>query len=540
MRVKLSLRLDDHLLSLPDLRERIRRNRADAESLHALGLLLAARGEYRRSFIYHRAAAGCRPNDATYVYGAGGAALAVGRAGDAASFLDRALGIEPANAQAWQKRGELYLDHFDKPDDALRCYVKAIALAPDDRDHYKSAARCVLNGQGATGAIAHLRAAIPAGMDPWNADRGVALAFAEVGDYEAAAPILCDIVRQCPGDHTSMRVLAELHTGLHDWNAAQSWYERAIAGGKDPLAAIGYLLHWSRLGDFERARHFYRSYMQDAAFDNILMPARRRWGGHNLQGKTLRLVVGDIYFGDALHFARFARIAKEYGAKVILQAPKRLRSLLLTVEGVDAVIAPHDRTPPTDYDAQAFWTMYALPIPVADMIGRVPYLKPPVDLLPGWRARIAPSSGLNIGIAWRGSAFRIRDRFGSRSMRLENLRPLSNLPGVTLYSLQCGEGRTELLKANPSFPAIDLAPDFPNTAAAIEALDLIVTVDTSIAHLAGALGKRTFLMLPYDACFRWMVNRDDTPWYPSVRLFRQTRPGEWSDVVNAVARALQP
>jgi hypothetical protein len=104
--------------------------------------------------------------------------------------------------------------------------------------------------------------------------------------------------------------------------------------------------------------------------------------------------------------------------------------------------------------------------------------------------------------------------------------------------LQTGEGRAELRNANPPFPAIDLAHDFPNTAAAIESLDLVVTIDTSIAHLAGALGKRTFLMLPYNACFRWMVNRDDTDWYPGMKLFRQTRPGVWSDVVDAVAREL--
>ena len=124
-------------------------------------------------------------------------------------------------------------------------------------------------------------------------------------------------------------------------------------------------------------------------------------------------------------------------------------------------------------------------------------------------------------------------------MCLEELRPLAAVPGVSLYSLQCGEGRTELQNAEPGFPAVDLAPDFPNTAAAIDALDLVVTIDTSIAHLAGALGKRTFLMLPYDACFRWMVDREDTPWYPSLRLFRQTTPGQWSDVVSGVVRALR-
>jgi hypothetical protein len=372
-----------------------------------------------------------------------------------------------------------------------------------------------------------------------HADRGLALAFADAGYYEDAVPILCGILRRQPDDQTSMRVLAELYTGLRDWHAAQSWYERAITAGDDPMAALGYVLHWSRLGDFERARQFYHSRTWGAAFDRFLRPAARRWQGQDIRGKTLRLIAGDIYFGDALQYGRFARAAKDAGAKVILQAPKRLRSLLRTIEGVDSVMAPHDPVPAADYETSAFWMLYALTIPVSDMIGRQPYLRAPAALRTEWEKRITPTSGINAGIAWRGSPYRIRDRFGSRSMRLEELRGLAVIPGLTIYSLQYGPGRTELLNADPPFPAIDLAPDFPNTAAAIEALDLIVTVDTSIAHLAGALGKRTFLMLPYDACFRWMVNRDDTPWYPSVRLFRQTKPGDWSDVVTAVARALQ-
>jgi hypothetical protein len=182
--------------------------------------------------------------------------------------------------------------------------------------------------------------------------------------------------------------------------------------------------------------------------------------------------------------------------------------------------------------------MFALDIPMAEMIGKAPYLQAPGDLRAEWGKRIPKTPGTNVGIVWRGSPYLIRDGFGKRSMPLEDLRSLASIPQVTLYSLQCGEGRAELWNANPPFPAIDLAPDLPNTAAAIEALDLVVTIDTSIAHLAGALGKRTFLMLPYKACFRWMVNRDDTPWYPATQLFRQTRPGVWSDVVSAVARAL--
>ena len=525
--------------SLPDLRERIRRNRGDAESLHILGLMLAARGEYGRSFICHRTAATRCPEDAKYLYHSGNTALTLGRPDAAAWYLDKALSIDPGHSEAWQTRGRLYVDHFNLPDSALRSYVKAIALTPEDPGNYQSAARCVLRSHGRGAALALLRDAIPARLHSLDVDRGLAAALVEGGHYEDAASILRDILRQRPGDLVSMRFLGEVYTGLHDWQAAQSWYERAISAGDEWLAVVGYVIHWSRLGDFDRARQVYRSHDLGARSNGLPGSGLRRWHGQHIQGKTLRLIGGDRYFGDPLQYSRFAREAKEAGARVILQVPKRLRSLLSTIPGVDSVVAPHDPIPPLDYEAVAFWLLWDLSVPVAE-IGRGPYLCAPADLCALWKKRIPPTAGINVGVVWRGSRNLLDDRFRNRSMRLEELRPLAAVPGVTLYSLQCGEGRTELLEAKPPFPAVDLAPDFPNTAAAIEALDLVVTIDTSIAHLAGALGKHTFLMLPYNPCFRWMVNRDDTPWYPATRLFRQTIPGQWSDVVTAVARALEP
>jgi tetratricopeptide (TPR) repeat protein len=527
--------------TLPDLRERIRRNRGDADSLHTLGTMLAARGEFRRSFICHRAAAASRPGSAKYLYHSGSAALTLGRAGDAAWYLEKALSIDPGHAETWQARGQLYADHFKLPDEALRSCVRAIQLAPDDLLNYQFAARCVLNGDGHGAAVKRLRDAMPACPDPLNVDRGLALALVETGRYEDAVPVLCDILRERPGDQMSMRVLADVCTCQRDWRGAQSWYERAMAAGKDTLTVVGYVLHLTRLGDFDQARRLYHFHELGAPIGIPAGSVVRRWQGQDIRGKTLRLIGGDRYFGDPLQYVRFAREAKEAGAHVVLQAPKRLRSLLRAVAGVDLVVAPHDPTPPLDFEAVAFWLFWELSVPVEEMIRREPYLQAPADLRAQWRKRIAPNTaGINIGIVWRGSTHLRYDRFRNRSMRIENLRPLAAIPGVTLYSLQCGEGRAELLDTNPPFPAIDLAPDFPNTAAAIEALDLVVTVDTSIAHLAGGLGKRTFLMLPYHPDFRWMADRDDTPWYPAMRLFRQARPGEWSDVVTAVARALQP
>jgi tetratricopeptide (TPR) repeat protein len=534
--------LDDLIEDLPVLRERIRRNRSDAESLHTLGVMLTTRGEYRRSFICHRAAAVSCPENANYLYHAGSAALAIGWTDDAVWYLDKALNINPDCVAAWQTRGQLYLEDLNEPDEALRSYIRAIELAPMDPANYQHAARSVLNrdGHGTTASAARIRDAMPPGVDALNTALGLALALVDAGCYECAVPILDGVVRQRPDDRTSMRVLAEISTALRDWRAAQAWYERTLAAGNDTVAMVGYVLHWSRLGDFERARRLYRSHPLGAPIQNPVGPGVCRWQRQDIRGKTLRLIAGDRFFGDPLQYSRFARVAKEAGARVILQGPKRLRSLLRTIPGVDSVVAPHDPIPAVDYEAAAFWLLWELSVPVSAMIGKTPYLQAPADLRAKWKKRIAATPGINVGIVWKGSPYLIHDRFRNRSMSIEDLRPLATIPGVKLHSLQCGEGRSELSNANPPFSAVDLAPDFLNTAAAIEALDLVVTIDTSIAHLAGGLGKRTFLMLPYSACFRWMEDRDDTPWYPAMRLFRQSRPGEWSDVVAAVVRELMP
>jgi tetratricopeptide (TPR) repeat protein len=525
------------LLSGEALREFIGRHRRDAESLHNRGVLFANHGEYRRSFTCHRAAANIRPEDSTYLYSAGAAALAAGLWRDAASFLDTALRIDPHHAAAWQKRGEVYLE-ARKTEAALRSFCRAIELAPGNSENYQAAARCILSGHDAAGALKRLREVLPPTADPLHAERGVAMALADQGDYANAIPLLSGAVRQSPDDYTSMRILAELHTGLRERSTAEFWYQRAIAGN-DFHSLVGWILHWSRVGDFDRGREIYRSRIKGIEFDVALGSPARRWEGQDIRSKTLHLIAGDIYLGDAVQYARFARVAKEAGATVILQVPRRLRFLLRTIEGVDAVTEPHDPAPAADYQAHAFWLMYALTVPTEQMIGHGSYLAPPVDVHSDWQDRIPRAHHLNVGLAWRGSGWRMRDRLGRRSMDLEDLRPLSAVSRARLFSLQYGAGRTELLQANPSFPAEDLAPDLRNICAVMERLDVVVTIDTFIAHLAGALGKRTFLMLPYDPCFRWMMDRDDTPWYRSVRLFRQSQPGAWADVVAAVAQALQ-
>jgi len=528
----------DRSTSLQELRAAIGRGGNDASALDALGVVLTERGEYRRGVVCLRAAVALRRDDARLLHHLASALLGCGGAEEGVVHLERALQIEPNRLESWELLGTIYLDHLNRPADAFRSFRQALTLAPGEIWNYKFAARCRLNNLAAQEAIASLQVSLP-GTDPLNQRRGVALALAHLGRYEEAVLVFEEILCRHPQDPLSLHVLARIYAGLHDLSAAGRCFERAISSDKgDRDVLLGYVLHLSRLGDFEGARHFYRSRLREMPPHFGLKPIPCIWEGQEVRGKTLLLIAGNIYFGEAFQFVRFARVAKRAGATVIVQGPKGVCSLLHTVPGVDLALVYHDRTPPFDYGAAAISLLFSLQVPLEEVLNGSPYIEAPASLRAEWRTRVRATPGLNVGIVWRGSNYNSCNRYGCRSMALGELRPLTRIPGVNLYSLQCGAGREELGQANPAFPAIDLVRDFPNAAAAISELDLVVTIDTSIAHLAGALGKRTYVMLPYDACFRWMMDRTDTPWYPSLQLFRQARPGQWSDVVATVAHGV--
>jgi tetratricopeptide (TPR) repeat protein len=521
--------------SLPELRAAVRLDPNNAAALDALGTALTSRGEYRRGVVFLRAAVKRCPGNAAYSHHLASALLGCGKEEETAWWLERAVELDPARLESWQLLGATYRDRLNRAEDAFRCYRHVIQLDRGDILNYQEAVRCRLNGCDPRTVITRLRELLP-DADALQIRRGTGRALIETGRYEEALALCHDMVLEFSNDAESLRALAQLYSGMHEMQMASHYFERALAAnGNDRDILTGYLVHWARLGDLERSRQFYHTQrIRELAIPFGAHPGARFWEGQDIRGKTLRLFAGDLYFGDAFQFVRFAQVVKEAGARVIVLSPKRIRTLLRTVPGVDLVVVPCDPIPPVEYYSAFFWLLFSLQAPVEEMLGRAPYLQAPAELRGMWRDRLRLTPGFNVGIVWRGSAYHRWNRYACRSMPLEELRPLAAIPGVNLYSLQCGPGRQELTTADPPFPAIDLEPDFPNTAAVIEELDLVVTIDTSIAHLAGALGKLTYVMLPYEACFRWMLDRDDTPWYGNMRLFRQTKPGDWPGVVAAV------
>jgi len=280
------------------------------------------------------------------------------------------------------------------------------------------------------------------------------------------------------------------------------------------------------------------------------------WDGTGFQGKTL-LVCAEQGLGDTLQFVRFLPQVKAWGGTVILECQPPLTRLLQGVDGADVVISrPADGSlPKQNYDLHVhLMSLPGLLGTIPDTLPvTIPYLTADPSETAKWRARLGTQSDVfRVGIVWAGSPDNNNDR--SRSMTLTDFLPLLDCPGVVLYSLQKGSAAAQiatlsgaievvaLSKESSSVEVVDLSEelqDFTDTAGALTALDLLITVDTSVAHLAGALGLPVWTLLPYIPDWRWLLDRADTLWYPTMRLFRQPKRGDWTSVIGEVNAALR-
>jgi hypothetical protein len=230
---------------------------------------------------------------------------------------------------------------------------------------------------------------------------------------------------------------------------------------------------------------------------------------------------------------------------VLLLAQPPLARLMRRVAGVDAVLVPADPLPEFDFHCPLLSVPRLLGTTLTTIPGGVPYLRPDAALSARWRGRLDALPGLKVGLVWSGDPRR-HDREAyvtdsRRSLRLAQLAPLAGVPGVSFVSLQKGEAAAQLDSAPAGFGVTDWmgeVGDFDDTAALAANLDLVISVDTSVAHLAGGLGRPTWVLSRYDGCWRWLLDGEDSPWYPTLRLFRQAAPLEWDPVVERVAAAL--
>jgi hypothetical protein len=264
-----------------------------------------------------------------------------------------------------------------------------------------------------------------------------------------------------------------------------------------------------------------------------------RWRGAPLKGAAI-LLHGEQGFGDNFQFVRYARLVADRGGRVVLATLKGLRRLLATVPGVAEVIEDGEAIPPVACHIPMMSLPYLFATRLDTIPNTVPYISADPVKVAAWRERLAPVPGLRVGLVWSGN---LGPAYNSRrSPGLAAVAPLLDCPGVTVFALQKGGGRADLAgQALPrSFIDLDLElKSFDDTAAAMTALDLVISPCTSTAHLAGALGRPVWVMLASTADWRWLRNRDDSPWYPTARLFRQTVAGDWTGPVMRMRGELE-
>ncbi|MFN3326291.1 MAG: tetratricopeptide repeat protein [Bryobacteraceae bacterium] len=453
-----------------------------------------------------------------------------GRYADAALGYRQALLVAPDHAEAAFHLGVTCL-LLNEPDQAEAAYRHALRYRPNHaRAHNNLGTLLQSTGRRSDAMDSYARAieADPAYAEPHY---NLGLAFQDEDRLEEALPAYETALRLAPGHAQAGNNRGNVLLALGRPHDALASYQAAATADPDHAEA-----HWNialaqlLLGDYEAGWKGYewRFRQRDSQVRAFEQPL---WDGAPLQGLRI-LIHAEQGLGDTIQFIRYAPLVKAVGGRVILECQPALAGLLASVEGLDRIVPRGEPLP--DFDCHA--PLLSLPrifgSTLATIPASVPYLAPPPDRLERWEREL-PTARRRIGLVWAGNPRHKNDR--NRSLPVESLRALAGLPGAALVSLQKDQ------PLPPGLDFLDLGPhlaDFADTAAVIAQLDLVIAVDTSVAHLTGAMGKPAWTLLPFAPDWRWMLDRPDSPWYPSMRLFRQPARGDWESVLDAVRSAL--
>ena len=426
---------------------------------------------------------------------------------------------------------------------AEACFRKAGQTAPDFAEAYANLG-LLLDKQGMTDdAEACYRRSIELNPALPEAHLNLGALLAHQKRFDEAESAYKQAISLKPHSPAKWSNLGVLYACMKREREAEQCHRTAMFLDESYAAArfnLSYLL--LRQGRFEEGWHCLEARDWYGVLTNHFTCPR--WQGEAVFDKSI-LISYVAGHGDAIQFCRYAAVLKEQGAKSItLVCHPALKTLFAELEDVDIVISFDDPTPVSGYD---FWTpLLSIPYHCKTRIDSIPaknpYLRAPASRIDKWAA-LLPEDGLRVGLVWKGSPLFEND--ADRSLpSLDVLAPLWTVAGVKFISLQKGAGENEAAQPPNGLPLINLGPlldDFADTAAVVASLDLVICVDTAIAHLTGALGKPCWVLLPeYKTDWRWLVERADSPWYPGVmRLFRQPAMGDWTTVVKEVVVALE-
>jgi tetratricopeptide (TPR) repeat protein len=519
------------------------------DALQLLGALLLQAGRLQEGIDLLRKALAVNAKQAALHSNLAFALNALQRFDEGLASAERALVLQPKFADALNNRGNAQAG-LNRPLDALGSFDRAIALMPDFAPAWNNRA-CVLRDLGrpvdALASCDHALTLQPNYPDAWS-NRGNALS--DMNQPHEAERSYRRALELAPAFADAWNNLGLTQIDLNQHEAALSSYERALA--VNPSAAE---THWNeslcllQLGRFDAG---WRKY--EWRWERSRIKAARRsfaqplWlGDFPLDGKTI-LLHAEQGLGDTLQFCRYAALVSKLGAKVVLEAPSELIRLLATLDGVDQLVEAGQPLPPFDCHCPLLSLPLAFRTDEASIPSATPYLFADPQATREWRDRldaVSAESRLKVGLVWAGGnrphVAELRKNDARRSVGFEQFAPILDVPNVRFFSLQKGAAAQQLASSGLGRDVVDYTEalhDFADTAALVANLDLVISVDTSTAHLAGALDKPVWILNRFDTCWRWMLTRTDTPWYPRARLIRQPALGDWASVMRTASEAL--
>jgi len=525
----------DYAAAAGVFRECLAINPDNPDLLNALGSALEALGKLDEAADLLEKACGLSPENAVFHYNLGNLQRRKGKREQAEHEYLEAISEDEGVAEFFHGLGSLYLED-GRLEQAESCLLKTVELAPDlvpalhdlgllrqsqrKLDQAEELFRCCLDRDGSfPPALNSLGMLLLQGNKVEQARECFMSAIRQNPDYLQARANLAVLSTWCGELEYAVRELLQLAELAP--NDADLHFNLSLA-----------LLAYGRMAEGWREHEWRFSKASPVERRHADIP---RWQGERLAGKRL-LVHAEQGYGDSLQFIRYAGMLAELGATVLVEAQDRIIApLLATVPGVAGVFARGDAAPPVDYQIP----MMSLPLPLGKdgwPPSAPPYLFAQPDKVAAWRERLSELQGLKVGLAWAGRTEHAND--ANRSIPEHLLVPFGELTGVSFVSLQVGSGKM----GNVPFPLFDVSAylyDFCDSAALVSALDLIITVDSAVAHLAGGLGRPAIVMLPWNPDWRWQHGRNDSDWYPSIRLFRQTVVGGWSELITHVIKYLR-
>lgn len=499
-----------------------------------LGWMVEAAGDFRRAIDIN-------PTYASAFDNLGNTMSDLGEADAAVAAFEAAIRLVPDYHDAYYNLGNVHRD-VGRADLAIECYARTLDLKPDHEDARTHLGILLQDLGRLSEAEAAFRPLLEIHEDQPQNHGNLANVLRDQGRYDEALTQFK--VALSAGENARLlgnRALTLQHAGRLD--EAIAGYKDALRLAPDDVILHNNLSHALLLaGRFDEGWREFEHRLNDPELAGlgagVMAP---RWAGESLDGKSI-LLFCEQGLGDAIQFVRFIENLRELGAEVILACPPRMARLFTVIPAVARIVDNLAPYPKCDYWSPLLSLPGLLGVTVQSFGEAVPYLAAEPELTTRWMSRLGLDTIFRVGLAWQGNTDYVGDH--ARSIPLRHLWPLTERTDVTFYSLQQSDGAMQLDTLNEddrvaelgSF--IDRTDGFIDTAAVLSVLDLLITSDTSLPHLAGALGRPVWMLLPYAPDWRWMLDRNDSPWYPSIRIVRQPEPWDWQGAVAQLGRAL--